>query len=102
MRSSMPRPVQSPPKSRNLILYVGLLVAGRVRRRTEREGFEPSYSVTHNTLSKRAPSATRPSLQKGNYLLHRSGGFMQSEDVQNPKTTFGVESEAINLSSITG
>ena len=29
----------------------------------EREGFEPSYGVTHNTLSKRAPSTTRPPLQ---------------------------------------
>ncbi len=30
----------------------------------EREGFEPSYGVTHNTLSKRAPSTARPSLRR--------------------------------------
>ncbi len=30
----------------------------------ERVGFEPTLSVTLNTLSKRAPSATRPSLRR--------------------------------------
>src|SRR5690242_777643 len=30
----------------------------------EREGFEPSLEFPLNTLSKRAPSATRPSLRK--------------------------------------
>ena len=30
----------------------------------ERVGFEPTLPVTVNTLSKRAPSATRPSLQR--------------------------------------
>ena|GEM_PF-1257637 len=42
----------------------------RVNRRTfprmaEREGFEPSLVFLLNTLSKRAPSATRPSLRWG-------------------------------------
>src|SRR5216683_5015986 len=31
----------------------------------EREGFEPSLEFPLNTLSKRAPSTTRPSLRKG-------------------------------------
>ncbi len=29
----------------------------------DEEGFEPSYGFSHNTLSKRAPSATRPPFQ---------------------------------------
>ena len=29
----------------------------------EREGFEPSLGINLNTLSRRAPSATQPSLQ---------------------------------------
>lgn len=29
----------------------------------EKEGFEPSYGVTHNTLSKRAVSTTHPPLR---------------------------------------
>ena len=36
----------------------------------EREGFEPSVSLTPHTLSRRAPSAARPSLRrKGNKSL---------------------------------
>jgi hypothetical protein len=31
----------------------------------EREGFEPSLEFPLNTLSKRAPSTTRPSLRSG-------------------------------------
>jgi hypothetical protein len=36
----------------------------------EREGFEPSEPFTVHTLSKRAPSATRPSLQNVNHILN--------------------------------
>jgi len=40
------------------------------------EGFEPSYGFTHNTLSKRAPSATRPSIQtKSNSACVEFGFF---------------------------
>src|ERR1700674_1958148 len=34
----------------------------------EREGFEPSLEFPLNTLSKRAPSTTRPSLREGDSL----------------------------------
>ena len=35
----------------------------------EREGFEPSLEFPLNTLSKRAPSTTRPSLREGDSLV---------------------------------
>src|SRR2546423_8412053 len=37
---------------------------GRKQRMAERVGFEPTIPVKVYTLSKRAPSATRPSLRK--------------------------------------
>src|SRR3954466_6943996 len=43
-------------KSRGVIQLVGKLA--------ERVGFEPTLPVKVNTLSKRAPSATRPSLRE--------------------------------------
>ena len=39
----------------------------------EREGFEPSIRFTVYTLSRRAPSTTRPSLRKGRILAERVG-----------------------------
>ncbi len=36
-------------------------------------GFEPAYDVTHNTLSKRAPSATRPPILTIYPLVGRVG-----------------------------
>ena len=36
----------------------------------EKEGFEPSYGVTHNTLSKRAVSTTHPPLRIDWLALH--------------------------------
>jgi hypothetical protein len=37
----------------------------------ERVGFEPTLEFPLNTLSKRAPSATRPSLRRDNGLRHK-------------------------------
>ena len=35
-----------------------------MKKMAEREGFEPSVSLTPHTLSRRAPSAARPSLRR--------------------------------------
>ena len=35
----------------------------------EREGFEPSLGLTLNTLSKRAPSATRPTFRLLRFIM---------------------------------
>ena len=40
-----------------------LFLSGFFECMAEREGFEPSYGVTHNTISNRAPSATRTPLR---------------------------------------
>ena len=41
----------------------------------ERVGFEPTLEFPLNTLSKRAPSATRPSLRLGEFNFNIRGGF---------------------------
>ncbi len=45
----------------NLQKPMGDLVCNRIL--ADEEGFEPSYGFSHNTLSKRAPSATRPPIR---------------------------------------
>ena len=51
----------------------------------EREGFEPSNGLTHYTLSKRAPSATRPPLREIRDLNEIRDLPNPAADVQNSK-----------------
>jgi hypothetical protein len=59
----------------------------QVKRLAERVGFEPTLEFPLNTLSKRAPSATRPSLRRigwdnhpvGQELAANSDAFHYSE-----------------------
>ena len=57
------------------------------RRKTEREGFEPSLELPLNSISSAAPSTTRPSLQ-GNVTLiepqERYSSRIQVYSEQNP------------------
>ena len=48
----------------------------------ERVGFEPTLELPLNTLSKRAPSATRPSLPDGVYWLNLSQTAIESAGLQ--------------------
>jgi hypothetical protein len=45
------------------------VVDSRPKRMAEREGFEPSIEFPLYTLSKRAPSTTRPSLRDGKLVV---------------------------------
>ena len=45
------------------------MLIGLKKGMAERVGFEPTLEFPLNTLSKRAPSATRPSLQEGSDCL---------------------------------
>ncbi len=47
----------------------------------EREGFEPSLEFPLNTLSKRAPSTTRPSLQFGKLRTHETTVATKTQDI---------------------
>ncbi len=51
----------------------------------EREGFEPSYGVTHNTISNRAPSATRTPLHENLIFAIRQLGIPVVQQVGNCK-----------------
>ena len=44
----------------------------------ERVGFEPTLEFPLNTLSKRAPSATRPSLRERRFILNLPHGVAES------------------------
>src|ERR1700674_2343272 len=53
-------------------LGISALSSGLCRKMAEREGFEPPLPFRVNTLSKRAPSATRPSLRRHRLLREAS------------------------------
>src|SRR5580658_5218486 len=66
----------------DLPVHVGYLISvsptvsqhlkyNKTKELAERVGFEPTLEFPLNTLSKRAPSATRPSLRRDNGLRHK-------------------------------
>src|SRR5579864_8131649 len=57
----------------------------------ERVGFEPTLPFRVNTLSKRAPSATRPSLRRANVASGRCGKRCESH-TDDAKKTLPVDS----------
>src|SRR6202158_2515926 len=69
-RSGMVRPLRTPRKDSSTALAQGSsqlrenAVFMRGKSMAERVGFEPTLPFRVNTLSKRAPSATRPSLRR--------------------------------------
>ncbi len=55
----------------------------------EREGFEPSLEFLLNTLSKRAPSTTRPSLQPFYFTSFCGGSWFALQNlVSKPQEAF--------------
>src|SRR5579859_600887 len=57
------------PNDHHAAVWIALLAAKE--RLAERQGFEPWIPVKVYTLSKRAPSATRPSLREGSWAASR-------------------------------
>src|SRR5271169_5675839 len=59
--------------------------AGKVKQElAEREGFEPPIPVKVYTLSRRAPSATRPSLRAASCRVHLIRGRLLASNLPRP------------------